>query len=60
LFEPAPTNMATACASCSETLCQGKQFGAFCKAEGYETYTCQPAISNCSPRECECWAGPLP
>ena len=59
-FEPASADKALGCGSCSETLCQGKQFGAFCKFQGGRTYTCQPAYIICGPRDCECWTGPLP
>ncbi|HEY7214768.1 MAG TPA: hypothetical protein VIC28_09070 [Thermoanaerobaculia bacterium] len=59
-FQPAPTERAVTCGSCSDTICLGKQFGAFCKYEGGHTYTCQPAYIICSARDCECWTGPLP
>lgn len=59
-FEPAPVNKALGCGTCSDTICQGKQFGAFCKFQNGQTYTCQPAYVVCSARDCECWTGPLP
>ena len=61
LFEPAPADQAAVlCGTCSDTLCQGKQFGAFCKFQGGKTYTCRPAYYVCHPRDCQCWTGPLP
>jgi hypothetical protein len=59
-FEPAPIAKAVGCGTCSDTICQGKQFGAFCKFQNGQTYTCQPAYVVCSARDCECWTGPLP
>jgi hypothetical protein len=60
-FEPTPADKAAVlCGTCSDTICQGKQFGAFCKFQNGKTYTCQPAYVVCSPRDCECWTGPLP
>jgi hypothetical protein len=59
-FESASVNKAVGCGTCSDTLCQGKQFGAFCKSQSGKTYTCQPAYVVCSARDCECWTGPLP
>ncbi|HTG36274.1 MAG TPA: hypothetical protein VLB76_25430 [Thermoanaerobaculia bacterium] len=59
-FEPAPVNKAVVCGTCSDTICQGKQFGAFCKVQDGRTYTCQPAYIVCTARDCECWTGPLP
>ena len=59
-FEPAPVDKAVLCGSCSDTICQGKSFGAFCKFQNGKTYTCQPAYVICSARDCECWTGPLP
>ncbi len=59
-FEPTPIAKAVGCGTCSDTICQGKQFGAFCKYQGGKTYTCQPAYVVCSARDCECWTGPLP
>ena len=60
-FEPAPVNKAgIACGSCSDSLCQGKTSGTFCKSQNGKIYTCQLAYVVCSARDCECWNGPLP
>lgn len=59
-FEPAPTNKAVSCGSCSDSLCQGKTFGTVCKVQGTKVYKCQPAFVVCSANDCECWNGPLP
>lgn len=60
-FEPAPTDKATfLCGACSDTICQGKQRGSFCKYQNGQTYTCQPALYVCAARDCQCWTGPLP
>ncbi len=59
-FEPAPTNKAVACGSCSDSLCQGKTFGTVCKVQGTKIFKCQPAFVVCSANDCECWNGPLP
>jgi hypothetical protein len=60
-FEPIPTpQTGKACGACSDSLCQGKQYGAYCKTQNGYTYTCQPAYYVCSPMDCECWTGGLP
>jgi hypothetical protein len=60
-FAPTPTEQAAfVCGGCSDTICQGKQRGAFCKSQNGQTYTCQPALYVCSARDCQCWTGPLP
>lgn len=60
-FEPAPTDQAgLPCGSCSDTLCQGKQSGAFCKFQNGKTYTCRHAYITCVASDCQCWNGPLP
>ena len=58
-FEPASTDKAL-CGTCSDTLCQGKQSGAFCKFQNGRTYTCRHAYYTCAPNDCQCWTGPLP
>jgi hypothetical protein len=59
-FEPAPTNKAVVCGSCSDSLCQGKTFNTVCKVQGTQIYKCQPAYIVCQASDCECWTGPLP
>ncbi len=59
-FEPAPTNKAVSCGSCSDSLCQGKHFGDFCQFQSGQAYYCRPAYVNCAANDCECWTGPLP
>jgi hypothetical protein len=59
-FAPAPTDRAVLCGSCSDSLCQGKHFRDFCKAQNGKTYLCQPAYVVCAANDCECWTGPLP
>lgn len=48
------------CGACSDTICQGKQFGQFCKYQSGRYYYCQPAYVVCDPDDCQCWTGPLP
>lgn len=61
LFEPAPSEMqAGSCGACSDTICQGKSFGQFCKFQSGRYYYCQPAYVVCAPNDCQCWTGPLP
>ena len=57
---PAPAEKAVVCAGCSDTICQGKQSGQYCKFSGGKYYYCQLAIYRCSPWDCQCWTGPLP
>lgn len=59
-FEPTPINKAVLCGTCSDTLCQGKQFGQTCKVQGGKIYTCRFAVIVCEARDCQCWNGPLP
>jgi hypothetical protein len=59
-LEPAPTDKAVQCGSCSDSLCQGKHFRDVCKVQGGKTYLCQPAYVVCAANDCECWTGPLP
>lgn len=56
---PSP-RQAGLCGSCSQTICQGKRFGQFCKFQGGQYYYCQPAYIVCDPDDCQCWTGPLP
>lgn len=61
LFQPAPSErQAGSCGVCSDTICQGKQFGQFCKFQGGRYYYCRPAYVVCAPNDCQCWTGPLP
>jgi hypothetical protein len=59
-FEPAPTDKALTCGSCSDSPCVGHPVGTYCYSRNGLTYTCQLAYVVCSARDCECWNGPLP
>lgn len=60
LFAPAPSEQATSCGPCSDTLCQGKQFGQFCKFQSGRAYSCRFAIAVCAANDCQYWTGALP
>jgi hypothetical protein len=59
-FEPAPTEAAFICGSCSDPVCVGAERGTICGFQNGQTYRCQPAIYVCSAKDCQCWTGPLP
>ena len=59
-FEIAPVETSVLCGACSDTICQGKQFGQYCKFQNGKFYYCQPAYVRCDPNDCQCWTGPLP
>ena len=59
-FQPAPSEKALACGSCSDAPCVGAQVGTFCYFRDGLNYTCQHAYAICAARDCECWNGPLP
>ena len=59
-FEPARQEKAVLCGSCSDPICVGKQFGQYCAFSGGRFYYCQPAYVVCTPKDCQCWTGPLP
>jgi hypothetical protein len=55
-----PSPAGTPCGPCSDSLCQGKQFGQYCDFQGGQAYYCRFAYVVCHPRDCQCWHGPLP
>jgi hypothetical protein len=59
-FQPAPTDKAVLCGSCSDTICVGSHFGDSCGFKNGQFYKCQPAYIICAANDCECWTGPLP
>jgi hypothetical protein len=59
-FQPAPTDKAVLCGSCSDTICQGRHFGDSCGFKNGQFYYCRPAYIVCQASDCECWTGPLP
>jgi hypothetical protein len=60
-FEPARTDKTSLlCGTCSDAACTGAHQGDYCGYKNGKTYTCQFAYVTCSPRDCECWTGPLP
>lgn len=48
------------CGACSDPICQGKQFGQYCGFDNGQFYSCRPAYYVCTPKDCQCWTGPLP
>lgn len=65
LFAASAQDKAVPCGSCSESICQGRSTGSFCKSHGGRTYRCTNVYGNLCPgtpttQECYCWTGPIP
>lgn len=63
-FQPTHIDLASPCGLCSDTSCQGKQFGQYCtyldENHSQQPGTCRYVLVDCSPRDCQCWSGYIP
>jgi hypothetical protein len=63
-FQPTPIDQAFSCGPCSDTSCQGKQYGQYCTYldENWTQHpgTCRYVLVDCSPRDCQCVGNYIP